>query len=363
MTKRITMHGAGDDDVAKLRELLARSAGSLDSAWNIYSGNDTDLLVIDVDTVYGHMDWLRAHSSGRPVAVLTEHTQFSDADLVLHKPLDADNLVDVLNRAGASIAERAEAVEAPPPPAPAAPAPARAAPAPAAPALVAFAPAPVRVRVHAPAPAPAVAPPPPAPPPAPEVPRERRLADWLADGALTVPTSLQAEGSPELVIDPGARQFYADGNLRALACYCTRTIAPAEWREVGAAQIAQVRDSGKMQPVARMIWLAHALGSNGQIAPGLDANAKFKLARWPQIEREFPKHFRIATVMLKQLATLAEIAEQSGATLADVIDFTNAYNATGYIETDAAARAAEPSQRDSGRHAILSRLRNPFGGG
>jgi hypothetical protein len=59
---------------------------------------------------------------------------------------------------------------------------------------------------------------------------------------------------------------------------------------------------------------------------------------------------------------LTEVAEQSGATLPDVIDFTNAYNAIGYIETEGTATAEAPT-RDTGRGAILARLRNPFGGG
>jgi len=337
MAKRITMHGASDEDVTRLRDLLGGNAGNLQSNWKIYSGNETDLVVIDVDTVYGHMDWLRAHSTGRPVAVLTEHAQFSDADLVLHKPLDAANLVDVLNRADPLIADRpdwtSDDVPAPPP---------------------------VPSRAAAAAPRPVVAPPPPPAPPAP--PRERRLADWLADGALQSAVRLQDASAPELIVDPSAKTFYAEGNARSLAPYCARVIAPSEWQEVSAADAAKLQETGKTQPASRLLWLAHALGSNGQICAGLDVNAKYKLARWPQIEREFPKHFRIATVMLKQYATLTEIAEQSGATLPDVVDFTNAYNATGYVESEAVARAAEAPQRDSGRHAILSRLRNPFGG-
>ena len=353
MSKRITLHGAGEEDVARLRDLLQRSAGNLHSSWTYYAGNDTDLVVIDVDTVYGHMDWLRAHSSGKPVAVLTEHTQFNESDLVLFKPLNADNLADVLNRADALVAER-PASEYEPPSAPA--------PAPA-PAPRAFSPPPLR-NAAPPAAAPVAAPAPvPVPAPPPEPPRERRLSDWLADGAMRAPVRLHDADAPELVIDPAGKTYHAEGNLRALAPYCTRLIAPSEWHEVPPADAARLQESGKSQPLARLLWLAHALGSNGQLSPGLDVNAKFKLARWPQIEREFAKHFRIATVMLKQPATLAEIADQSGATLTDVIDFTNAYNATGYIETDGGAKAAEPAPRDSGRHAILSRLRNPFGGG
>ena len=131
-----------------------------------------------------------------------------------------------------------------------------------------------------------------------------------------------------------------------------------EWQPLEYADLAALQTSGKGQTYSRLLWLFHALGSNGRLTHDLDIDAKYKLSRWPQIEREFPKHFRIATVMMKQPATLTEISDQSGATLADVIDFTNAYNATGHIEMEPIIAA--PVTRDSGRHAILSRLRNPF---
>ncbi|MDR3387081.1 MAG: hypothetical protein P4L92_08530 [Rudaea sp.] len=346
MIKRISLQGASDDDVALLRELLGQTATQLHSAWRFHTGADTDLLVIDIDTVYGHMDWLRAHSSGKPVAVLTEHTQFGDADLILHKPLTAANLVEICNRVDHMIPARAESEYTPDAPAPAA-AP-RPAPAARRPAAVAAAPAPGPM---------------PAPAPIPEPPRDRRLCDWLADAALNSAVRLRAEGAPELVLDPAAKVFHADASLRALAPYCTRVVARTEWQDVAADELAALQAAGKAQPYARLLWLCHALGSHGHLAAGLDINAKYKLSRWPQIEREFPKHFRIATVMLKQPASLTDIAEQSGAPLTDVIDFTNAYNATGYIEIEGVAVAAEPATRDSGRAAILSRLRNPFGGG
>jgi hypothetical protein len=343
MIKRISLQGAGDEDVARLRELLNQSAAQLHSAWKFHTGADTDLLVIDIDTVYGHMDWLRAHSSGKPVAVLTEHAQFGDSDLILHKPLTAANLIEVVNRVDPLIAARAESEYSPD--APAAPTPK---------------PAPIAKRIVAAPPAPAPVPVP-APPPVPEPPRDRRLADWLGDGALNSPVRLREDAAPDLVLDPAAKVFHADASLRALAPYCTRIVARTDWQDVNAAELATLQAAGKAQPYARLLWLCHALGSNGHLAAGLDINAKYKLSRWPQIEREFPKHFRIATVMLKQPATLTDIAEQSGAPLTDVIDFTNAYNATGYIEIENVGTPASTT-RDSGRHAIISRLRNPFGG-
>ena len=347
MSKRISLQGAADEDVARLRELLNKSAGALQSDWKFHAGADADLLVIDIDTVYGHMDWLRVHNGSTPVAVFTEHTQFADADLILHKPLTSANLIEILNRVDPMIADRHESEYTPDPVAPSVP-PAR------------FA---TPVRPSAPARPVASVAAAPVVPAAPAAPRERRLSDWLSDGALSAPARLSDDGAPELILDPANKIFFADGSLRALAAYCARVVTREQWQDVAPAKLSELQAGGKGQPYPRLLWLCHALGSNGQLTPGMDINAKYKLARWPQIEREFPKHFRIATVMLKQLATLAEIADLSGAPLTDVIDFTNAYNATGYIEIEGSAGSAEPVTRDSGRHAILSRLRNPFGGG
>ena len=173
---------------------------------------------------------------------------------------------------------------------------------------------------------------------------------------------LRSAGAPDLVLDPHSKMYYAEGSVRTLAAHCARVLTREDWHEVDPAEMAQLQAGGKGQPYSRLLWLAHALGSNGQLAPGLPGNGRYKLSKWPQIEREFPKHFRIATVMLKQPATLGEVAEQSGATLNDVIDFTNAYHAAGYIEIEGAPAATPAAQRDTGRGAILSRLRNPFGG-
>lgn len=341
MARRLTIQGASDEDVARVRELLHQAATRLSSPWRLHAGDDAELLLIDIDTVYGHMDWLRAHNS-RLVAVLTGHAQGDEYELVLHKPLTVDNLVQVLDRAAALTEEGPADAPVPPP-----------------------APPPKKVAAKAaPAPTPApVAAPAPDPPPAPEPPKERRLHHWLTDRALAAAVRIHSQDAPDLVLDPGNKTYYADGNLRALAAHCGRVVTHEELHEVSPIELARLQASGKGQPFARLAWLSHVLGSSGHPAHGVDVNARFKMSRWPQIEREFPKHFRIATVMMKQPATLSEIAEQSGATLPDVIDFTNAYHAIGYIEIEGAASAEAAAPRDTGRGAIMSRLKNPFGSG
>jgi hypothetical protein len=337
MSRRLALQGASEEDTTRMREMLRHSASALNASWTLHDDSDADLIVVDIDSVHGHMDWLRVQSGGRPVAALTQNPRFDDADMILRKPIKPDDLAAILNEVDAhspmrTYAEPPTPVVAPPAPV-AQPSPAAAAP------------------VTPPAPAVIEVTPPPA--------TDRRLSDWLADGALAQAVRLTMGDAPELVLDPGNKTYYADGTARVLTPYFKRAITLEEWQPVEYAALAALQSSGKGQPYSRLLWLFHALGSNGRLVPDLDVDAKYKLSRWPQIEREFPKHFRIATVMMKQPATLTEIADQSGANLADVIDFTNAYNATGHIEMEPVVAA--PVTRDSGRHAILSRLRNPFG--
>lgn len=63
---------------------------------------------------------------------------------------------------------------------------------------------------------------------------------------------------------------------------------------------------------------------------GLDPDAHYKLDRWPQIDRAYPKHFRIATLMLKGPARLGDIAEATGASVAEVAEFVQAKLASGH---------------------------------
>ena len=68
----------------------------------------------------------------------------------------------------------------------------------------------------------------------------------------------------------------------------------------------------------------------------------------------FPKHFRIATAMMKGPATLQEIAEASGVPVSDVADFINANLATGFAEPWSEP-APEPT--DAGKPGLFGRLR------
>ena len=161
-----------------------------------------------------------------------------------------------------------------------------------------------------------------------------------------------------LLIDPRAGVWHGPNALKAvsgcfdgvLAAGDFETLDDATWQREAAA-------AGAAQPLARLRWLGGLLAGKGALLPPHDASDRFQLNKWPQTEREYPRHFRIATQMMKGPATLAEIAEASGVPEADVADFINANLATGFAEAvvDAPPVVEEPVKARAG---LLGRLRS-----
>lgn len=378
-----------------------------------------DVVIIDADSMYGHMDWLRAQSQGRNVICLTAAAGHED-DVVLHRPIGVGVIRQCLARAarkaGIDVAipaqAAAEAVEIIPPKSepvtPVAPMPPltvplrprtdpnqRAVPAEpvrprtdpnqravvaetpappvvqAAPAAPAAAPAatPSRFGINAPSlltprsaappavPSPVSAPPVVAPPvlvaPVLESPKSPglTLADYCVPDQMARAAKIERPGLPPLVLDAAQDRYYAGLTLKPLLGYCQGEIAVSEWKSLTDAETEKFRSSNSGLPLSRLLWL-YVLGtSNGiNVLPGLDGIARFKLSKWPQIEREFPKHFRIATAMMKGFAPMQEIADASGATLGEVVDFVNAYAAIGFVQQENGSINAD-------RKSVLDRLR------
>lgn len=364
--------------------------------WNLVPEQQADFVVVDMDSMYGPMSWLRLHASGKSVIALTA-AQRTQADYLLAHPFSADSMSTLLGEiatlSGHAIAKatpaaaptaveipkqprtdptaalpdvvvdlletdlaqaKAAAQQAAPAPA-AAPPPAAAVPAPAAPAPVAPAPvaaAPVTPAAPAPTPiAPAAAPAPAAAAPAvanPAVPsitaRGDGLLDWLVAGRLR---GLLRVGSGEerLLIDADQRKYHGPSALKPLAALFDRGFAPSEFELLPAAQWdSAAAQLGAPMPLARLVWFGNLLAGHGRLAPGYDPQRRYRMTKWPQTEREYPKHFRIATVMMKAPATVTEIAEASGVTEAEVADFINANLATGFAEAEGDPTPAEPAK-------------------
>ncbi|GIX36957.1 MAG: hypothetical protein KatS3mg127_0196 [Silanimonas sp.] len=295
---RLSFSGFDRDDEAKARQLFE---GLGLPGWSVAEEAAADVVLVDLDSMYGQMAWMRGFAPGVLTIGLTQALR-ADTTYRLEAPLTAAGLAAVLGTIGSAGA-------APEPAAPPPAAPVSAPPPPAAP-------------VSAPPPpaAPVSAPPPPSAAP--------RFAARLAAGSGAF--SAQAPGLPELVVDLDRQQFAPGRSLKALLPYAnldpSRIALTPLTPEAAAEALAR---AGEPQPLARLVWLLALGGGEGRLQ-GHPPETRFQLDRWPQVEREFPKHFRIATVMLKAPATVEEIAAASGASEAEVADYVNAALAAGH---------------------------------
>ena len=368
---RIAAVSVGADDLDRVRQAVESARGSLAADVRWVDAADADVWLIDVDSIAGHMDWLRARGSGRRILAITQRAA-GEGEVAIPRPLREDAVVaalgqwiDLLGLASGEPAAAPPATPASAPPvaepvAPPAAEPPRA-PAPVVVAAAPLAPAPAAVAFDAPAavppaePAPVPAPVESAAPPAASVARELWLADFCTPEALPQAARLVLGDAPSLTIDNAMGVYYGPPGLKALEPYARAPIARAAWEPVSPAVLDGLRAAGGGLPTARLVWLSALHAGQGQLA-GLDAGARVRMARWPQIEREFPRHFRIATVMMKGFATVDEIAAQSGAQPAEVADFVNASLAAGHAEVEAPPAPAPAAAGEAAQGGLLGRL-------
>lgn len=345
--------------------------------WRLLPEAQAEHVMVDMDSMYGPMSWLRLHAAGKRVVGLTTAPR-TQTDYRLGRPFDSDAFAELLRTIagdrGIELAPVAKMAAVPAPVETDASAKADAAPV-AQPAQDAAA-APVATPTpttapptqaaapttseSAPPPSPSPTPAPPSeptlaspvaesapePPPA-SPPRDASLAGWLMPGALSRRVRYARPGGPTLLIDPAARVYHGPTTLKPFATYFDGAVADADFTPLDDA--AWARDSaaaGAAQPLLRLQWLGALLAGKGNLLPVHDPAARYRLTKWPQTEREYPRHFRIATAMMKGPATLAEIAAASDIPLGDVADFVNANLATGFAEpfSETPAEPAEPAK-------------------
>ena len=346
--KTISFTGMDSSESAGLKVLFAEANRRAGDLWSIGNDDDADMLVVDVDSMYGHMTWLRVHNSGRDVVALSSSPK-ADADYRLLRPVTVDSLTRLLTEhaAGPAVPMARPGAAAAEPALPAAAQTAPAAPRPT--------PAPTAAPMAAPTPEPVAAS---APPPEPVGPpsRDPMLGDYLKAGALPGPVKLKRGDAPLLVLDPQTQSYLGPAALKGFLPYGKEVIREDAWTAVTPHELERLKaELGGAQPWARLAWLAGLVASDGHLAPGYDPNLKYRLLKWPQIEREFPKHFRIATAMMKGPQLLTEIAEGSGATLGEVTDFVNANLAIGQAEMEVPPPPADPNA--AAKSGLLGRLR------
>jgi hypothetical protein len=331
----LALLGLERDEEASLGALLGTLGKHASCAWSAAPEAEAEALLIDVDSMYGQMSWLRAQGGPRPIIALTAASR-ADADARLARPVSAASLGAALNE----IAPRLGPAR--PGPAPAA----RTQPATPTPATARAA-APEPTVPAAPAPAPAVDRPA-------EPPRPHKLVDFVRAGQFPGAVRLR-DSAPALVFDPTRGSFLGASQLKPLLPLASMEIAADRWQAITPHEYDRLKAELGEQPLTRLQWLAGLGASHGQLLPELSGALRFKLIKYPTTEREFPKHIRIATAMLKQLATAEDIAQTSGQPVEDVIDFINACAAIELIEAEFPAAATEPTE--TARGGLLGRLR------
>jgi hypothetical protein len=181
--------------------------------------------------------------------------------------------------------------------------------------------------------------------------------DYLRPGGLGGPSRLEIEGAPPLVIDPRTDTYIGGTALKPFIPYCELGVVRNDrWISLTGADLnAHLAPPNEVQPMVRLRWLLALVQGHGELGPGYDPNDKYKLTRWAKTEREFPRHFRIASTMMQAPATPAQIAAASDTAIAEVNDFLNAALDSGLAEPF----VEPPSTPDSGAKSggLLGRLR------
>ena len=331
--RTLALCGLDRGEEQAIRDFFPAAVKHSGVSWALVAESDADALLIDVDSMYGQMTWLRAQGGPRPIIALTSANR-ADADFLLPRPATETTLAQLLKELSERVATPTAAAK------PVAPAPVE--------------PAAKPTKKVSAKPAPAVVEP--EPPRAPEPPRELQLVDFLRDQRLPGPVRL-SNADPSLVVDPIAKLYIGGSALKPFLPLAQRTSIDGDaWQAITSHEFQRLAEEmGGTQPLQRLLWLAGLGCGSGELHADLTAASRFKLAKYPTTEREFPKHIRLATSMLKQLSTVDELAAASGLERADVCDFINACYATGLIETDQPAAIDEATE--AGKGGLFGRLR------
>jgi hypothetical protein len=163
--------------------------------------------------------------------------------------------------------------------------------------------------------------------------RNTAFAHWLRPGALTGRARFQTGQGPAILIDFVQRQYHGPSTLKPLVEYFVANVGLRDFEQLDDQQWqTEVAKQGAAQQLSRLQWLGGLLAGGGKLLPGFHPEGRFILSKWPETEREYPRHFRIATAMMKGPSTIAEITAASSVPAEDVIDFINANLATGFAE-------------------------------
>src|SRR6185437_1808700 len=132
------------------------------------------------------------------------------------------------------------------------------------------------------------------------------------------------------------------------------------WTPIYSEALNAARAVNPAQPLSRLRWYAGLIATPGILGRKLNRSERYKLSRWPETEREYPRHFRLAKEMVKDYATVDEIVAASGMTYEEVIDYMNASFADGRLEAAPKPEVGDAAPRTSRRERLIEKRRGVF---
>lgn len=320
-TKHLAMIGVAEAEKARIAAMLCAAQAS-DGRWSIGERENAAVVLVDLAQFAGRVARVHAMDERRRFVVVADADETVPASaLILRRPFNPQQLVDLLGRACNEEPPSHEHLGA------------------LAPTAVAAAAA-----VSEPADEPARAGPARASFDLAQRARACTDIDALL-GRLRGPVAIERPGLPLLLIEPGSDSYHCDAALAELEPYFLDPVTPRECQPLAHAQAARLRAATAEHPLVQLRWLGALLKSNGWLAPHLDPGGAYRIRKWVSMGSGYRRQYRIATTMLRP-TRLHRIAASANATMAEVYDVVNACDAIGQLEwTPRASRHAAPGAR------------------
>jgi hypothetical protein len=184
-------------------------------------------------------------------------------------------------------------------------------------------------------------------------------AEALALGTFASAQKLLGADGAELVIDPLKDAYYFEStSLKPLAVLLQQPASA--WIPMYSEAMKAIRAGHAAQPLPRLRWYAGLIATPGILGRELHRAGRYKLSHWPETEREFPQHFRIAKEMLEDPVTVEDVVAASGMPCEEVVDYINASYAGGRLDAASVKKSSRKATALSRRERLIARLNKPL---
>ena len=184
-------------------------------------------------------------------------------------------------------------------------------------------------------------------------------AEAIVLGTISAAHKLVGPDGAELLVDPEQDAYYFESNsLKPLAALLQQPASA--WTPIYSEALKTARTANTPQRLERLRWYAGLVATPGILSRQLNRAGRYKLSHWPETEREFPKHFRIAKEMLRSAATADEITAASNTPYEEVVDYINASHAGGRLDANPMPQPSDNAPAPSRRERLMARLNKPL---